>query len=121
MANSAWKIKVGVELDTSEIDAELQKKQAKLTVKTSGTKDVNKLADATEKSNNKAKAAGLTYQQYRFILDNCAKAISNMAEQTKKLDTAQTELKKVSDLNGKSLDDYTKKLADMGKQVGRSG
>lgn len=121
MANSTWKIKVGVELDTSEIDAKLQEKESKLTVKTSGIEDANKLADATGKAGESAKAAGLTYQQYRLILDNCAKAISSMAEQTKKLDSAQTEFKKVSDLSGKSLDDYTKKLADMGKQVGRSG
>ena len=44
-----------------------------------------------------------------------------MAQQTMKMDAAQTELKKVSDLSGKSLDDYTKKLAKMGQQVGRSG
>lgn len=121
MANSAWKIKVGVELDTSEIDAELQKKQSKLTVKASGAEGVEKLGEATEKAGESAKAAGLTYQQYRLILDNCTKAITSMAEQTKKLDSAQTEFKKVSDLSGKSLDDYTKKLANMGKQVGRSG
>lgn len=121
MANSAWKIKVGVELDTSEIDAKLQEKQSKLTVKASGAEEVGKLGKATEEADNKAKAAGLTYQQYRLILDNCAKAITSMAEQTKKLDSTQTEFKKVSDLSGKSLDDYTKKLANMGKQVGRSG
>ena len=92
MANSAWKIKVGVELDTSEIDAKLQEKQSKITVKTSGAEGVEKLGEATEKAGESAKAAGLTYQQYRLILDNCAKAITSMAEQTKKLDSAQTEL-----------------------------
>lgn len=94
MANSAWKIKVGVDLDTSEIDAKLQEKQSKLTVKASGTEEVGKLGEATEKAGESAKAAGLTYQQYRLILDNCAKAITSMTEQTKKLDSAQTELTK---------------------------
>ena len=37
------------------------------------------------------------------------------------LDTAQTEFKKVSDLTGAALDSYTQKLANMGKEVGRTG
>lgn len=121
MANSAWKIKVGVELDTSDIDDALQRRQDRIIIRAEGADDLNDLGDAAENADKKAKAAGLTYQQYRLILDNCAKAISSMTEQTKKLDSAQTEFKKVSDLSGKSLDDYTKKLSDMGKQVGRSG
>lgn len=119
MANSAWKIKVGVELDTSEIADELQKVQkqsptVKMNTDVSGEENLDKLK-------NKVKDVGLEYQQYKIILDKCINTIKSMAEQTMKLDSAQTELKKVSNLNGKSLDDYTKKLADMGKQVGRSG
>lgn len=116
MANSAWKIKVGVELDTSEIDAELQKKSGKIKMDAdvSGEEKLDKLK-------GKVKDVGLEYQQYKIILDKCIDTIKSMAEQTIKLDSAQTELRKVSDLSGKSLDNYTKKLADMGKQVGRSG
>lgn len=116
MANSAWKIKVGVELDTSEIDAKLQKKSGKIKMDAdvSGEEKLDKLQ-------GKVKDVGLEYQQYKIILDKCIDTIKSMAEQTIKLDTAQTELRKVSDLSGKSLDNYTKKLADMGKQVGRSG
>ena len=116
MANSAWKIKVGVELDTSEIDAELQKKSGKrkMDADVSGEERLDELR-------GKVKDVGLEYQQYKIILDKCIDTIKSMAEQTIKLDTAQTELRKVSDLSGKSLDNYTKKLADMGKQVGRSG
>lgn len=116
MANSAWKIKVGVELDTSEIDTELQKKSGtiKMDADVSGEEKLDKLQ-------GKVKDVGLEYQQYKIILDKCIDTIKSMAEQTIKLDTAQTELRKVSDLSGKSLDNYTKKLADMGKQVGRSG
>lgn len=116
MANSAWKIKVGVELDTSEIDAKLKEKTGKVTldVDTSGEEKL-------DKTKEKIKDVGLEYQQYKIILDKCIDTIKSMAEQTMKLDTAQTELRKVSDLSGKSLDNYTKKLADMGKQVGRSG
>ena len=116
MANSAWKIKVGVELDTSEIDAELQKKSGKIKMDAdvSGEEKLDRLQ-------GKLKDVGLEYQQYKIILDKCIDTIKSMAEQNIKLDTAQTELRKVSDLSGKSLDNYTKKLADMGKQVGRSG
>ena len=116
MPNSACKIKVGVELDTSEIDAKLQEKSGKikLDADVSGGEELDKL-------HGKLKDVGLEYQQYKIILDKCIDTIKSMAEQTIKLDTAQTELRKVSDLSGKSLDNYTKKLADMGKQVGRSG
>lgn len=117
MASSAWKIKVGVDLDTSEIDAKLGQyngQKIKMDVDVGGQKEAQKVSDTI-------KDAGLSYQQYRLILDKCVDATKTMAEQTLKLNSAQTELKKVSDLNGKALDDYTQKLADMGKQVGRSG
>lgn len=109
MASSAWKIKVGVELDTNDIQSQLNKG-----IKGKGVKlDVGNPQDIRN--------AGLEYQQYMLILQKTVGVIKEMAEQTMALDSAQTEFKKVSDLSGASLDRYTDKLAKMGKQVGRSG
>ena len=117
MASSAWKIRVGVELDTSDLQSQLEKATPK--VKIDGDSAV--AVDAAKKAKKSIKDVGLEYQQYKIILDKCIDTIKSMADQTMKMDAAQTEFKKVSTLSGKSLDDYTKKLAQMGKQVGRSG
>ena len=117
MASSAWKIRVGVELDTNDLQSQLDKATPKVKIDGDSTGAV----DAAEKAKQSVKDVGLEYQQYKIILDKCIDTIKSMAQQTMELDAAQTNFKKVSDLSGKSLDDYTKKLAQMGKQVGRSG
>lgn len=117
MASSAWKIRVGVELDTSDLQSQLKNASPKLKIDGDSVGAV----DAAEKAKQSVKDVGLEYQQYKIILDKCIDTIKSMAEQTMKMDAAQTNFKKVSDLSGKSLDDYTKKLAKMGQQVGRSG
>lgn len=117
MASSAWKIRVGVELDTNDLQSQLDKASPKLKIDGDSAGAVS----AADKAKQSVKDVGLEYQQYKIILDKCIDTIKNMAEQTMKMDAAQTEFKKVSDLSGKSLDDYTKKLSKMGQQVGRSG
>lgn len=117
MASTAWKIKVGVQVDTSDIQSQLGKASTK--IKIDG--DSSGAVDAANKAKQSIKDAGLEYQQYKIILDKCIDTIKSMAEQTIKLNSAQTGFKKVSELSGKSLDDYTKKLANLGQQVGRSG
>ena len=117
MASSAWKIRVGVELDTNDLQAQLDKASPKLKI----DGDSAGAVEAADKAKQSVKDVGLEYQQYKIILDKCIDTIKSMAEQTMKMDAAQTEFKKVSDLSGKSLDDYTKKLSKMGQQVGRSG
>ena len=117
MASSAWKIRVGVELDTNDLQSQLDKASPKLKI----DGDSAGAVEAADKAKQSVKDVGLEYQQYKIILDKCIDTIKNMAEQTMKMDAAQTEFKKVSDLSGKSLDDYTKKLSKMGQQVGRSG
>lgn len=117
MASSAWKIRVGVELDTNDIQSQLDKASPKLKI----DGDSAGAVEAADKAKQSVKDVGLEYQQYKIILDKCIDTIKSMAEQTMKMDVAQTEFKKVSDLSGKSLDNYTKKLSKMGQQVGRSG
>lgn len=63
----------------------------------------------------------LTWQQYREMLDTATDAIRNFAEQTYEVDAALTELKKVSDLQGESLNKYVQGLTSAGKEVARTG
>ena len=88
MASSAWKIRVGVELDTSNLQSQLEKASPKLTI----DGDSSGAVDAAEKAKQSVKDVGLEYQQYKIILDKCIDTIKSMAEQTMKLDAAQTEL-----------------------------
>lgn len=63
----------------------------------------------------------LTWQQYREMLDTATDAIKAFAEQTYEVDAALTELKKVSDLQGESLNKYVQGLTAAGKDVARTG
>ena len=47
--------------------------------------------------------------------------ISAMVDEVYALDASLTEFKKVSELDGSSLDAYQKKLAEIGKTVARTG
>lgn len=64
---------------------------------------------------------GLTYQEANAIMSESIKIISSMVDQVFELDSAITELKKVSDLSGSSLDAYVDKLSALGSEVGRTG
>ena len=88
MASSAWKIRVGVELDTSDLQSQLEKASPKLKIDGDSVGAV----DAAEKAKQSVKDVGLEYQQYKIILDKCIDTIKSMAEQTMKLDASQTEL-----------------------------
>lgn len=47
-------------------------------------------------------------------------AVNDAISQVFELDSAITEFRKVSDLSGEALDDYTDKLADLGAEVART-
>ncbi|PNX47347.1 MAG: phage tail tape measure protein [Thermoplasmata archaeon M9B1D] len=49
-----------------------------------------------------------------------SKGMSEAVSAVKELDDAQTDMKKVSDLNGEALDNYTEKLGELGDAVYRS-
>ena len=117
MASTAWKIRVGVELDTNDLQSQLNKATPKVKIDGDSTGAVN----AADRAKQSVKDAGLEYQQYKIILDKCIDTIKSMAENTMELDAAQTRFRKVSDLSGKALEEKKKKLTKMGQQVGRSG
>lgn len=63
----------------------------------------------------------LTWQQYREMLDVATDAIKSFADQTYEVDAALTELRKVTSLQGESLNKYVQGLTAAGKDVARTG
>ena len=113
MANTAWSIRVGVDLDTSDIQRQLNNatQGAKIDLDTSGAEgDLDNL-------NNKF---DVTYQMANKIYQLSKEAISAMVEQVYTVDKALTEFKKVSDLRGSGLDEYVKELGESGQIVART-
>lgn len=110
---TTWKVSVGVQLDTSTIQKQLNNIHPQINLK-DATGSVNSLTAAGQQMN-------LTYQAAYSIFSKSVSAISSMVGQVKELDSAITEFKKVSDLSGKALDDYVSKLADAGSTVARTG
>lgn len=113
MASSAWKIKVGVEIDTSDIQSQLNKQNWNVDLGGS-TRGIQGLTAAGQQLT-------LTYQAAHEIFSKSVGAISSMVNQVKEMDSAITEFKKVSDLSGKSLDNYVQGLAEAGATVARTG
>ena len=84
-------------------------------------KELDGVTQSTKNLDNSTKDLMFTYQQYRQVLDSVINITEKMYQSVKSLDDAQTELKKVSDLQGAALDSYTKKLSESGKAVARTG
>ena len=116
------------------IDAELELKKAKqqlnefkkdnklnLDLRVTGGKSLREATSQTQDLDNSTKDLRFTYRQLRQVLDSVIDVTEKMYTSVKNLDDAQTEFKKVSDLNGKALDNYTTKLSDVGKSVARTG
>jgi len=123
LAAEAWKINVGVKLDTSKIQSDLNKalqsKSTTVKVKTDGS--MSKLAGETNRLNQSTQDVINTYQVFSQILNKSVEAIKSMASATIELDSAITNFKKVSDLSGESLDSYVNNLTKVGQSVARTG
>ena len=106
-----YSILTDVEFDTSQIQKKLNsaaKKIEGIELDVKGGEKIDQLSS-------------LTFQAANEIFSKTIDIISSMVEQAYNLDDALTEFRKVSELSGPALDDYTVKLADMGKQVARTG
>lgn len=123
--SSNYSISVDVDLNLKDIDSQLKSKKYGITLDTSGVKSakdtIDKTAQSTKNLGDTTENVAVTYQQFRQVLDLATSALSNMYEQVRNLDSATTDLKKVSDLQGASLDKYVSKLSKMGQTVGRTG
>ena len=123
MAAEAWKINVGVKLDTSKIQSDLNKalRAQSTTVKVRTDGSMSKLAGETNRLNQSTQDVINTYQVFSQILNKSVEAIKSMASATIELDSALTNFKKVSDLSGESLDSYVNNLTKVGQSVARTG
>lgn len=150
MAKSSnnYSILVGVQLETSNIQSQLNKiaKSLKFDLnfdtgdglnKTLGTvsttvSEVGKSAETASKqtdtlgksmknTNNSAYDAMLTFQAANEVFQTSIEIIGSMVEQVFELNDAIIEFQKVSDLSGEALEDYVAELSDIGNTVGRTG
>lgn len=90
--------------------------------------DIKKAGDSAQESSNEVKTFGQSlsdaferltrYYLASLPIQLVRKAISETITTVKEFDSALIEFKKVSDLAGDSLTQYTQKLAEMGKETG---
>ena len=122
-----FSIFASVELDTSTIQKQLTNasKGIKFDVDSKSVKEAAKnvgdLGDASSQAKGKVEDINLSFQAANEIFSKSISIISSMVEKVYNLDDALTEFKKISSLSGTALDDYTRKLSEMGQQVARTG
>lgn len=116
MANN-YSVLVGVELDTKNVQQQLNQNLKNLKVDLD-TKDATK---GLNDLNSSITDTYLTFQAANEIFSTSIDIIKSMAEQVYALDAAMIEFQKVSDLSGQALDNYIAKLSKMGSTVARTG
>ena len=112
---SQYSILVDVDFSTSQIQQKLR--QAAQNTKINFDVDSSGIDQATKAAEN----LGLTFQEANLIMSKSLDIITSMVDEVYALDSSLTEFKKVSDLSGASLDNYTNKLSAIGKTVARTG
>src|SRR5574344_156598 len=112
---SQYSILVDVDFSTSQIQQKLR--QAAQNTKINFDVDSGSIDQATKAAEN----LGLTFQEANLIMSRSLDIITSMVDEVYALDSSLTEFKKVSDLSGASLENYTSKLSEIGKTVARTG
>ena len=112
---SQYSILVDVDFSTSQIQQKLQQ----ATQNTKINLDVN--SSGIDQAAKSAENLGLTFQEANLIMSKSLDIITSMVDEVYALDSSLTEFKKVSDLSGASLENYTNKLSAIGKTVARTG
>ena len=118
MALGQYKIKVVPVLDTASLHNQLEQ---------AGVKG-GKVGKAGQVS-GQAYANGFTRalkERFKYSIANTLiygtqAAVKDMVNNVRELDKAQTELRKVTDLSGKSLEDYTNRAYKMSGAVAKTG
>lgn len=93
----------------------------KVNIDGSAEKNLKQIGEAAEGVNSAGGKIGITYQAANAILSKTVEIASSMVEQVYDLDSAMTEFQKVSNLQGRDLDDYQQKLSEIGRTVARTG
>ena len=112
---SQYSILVDVDFSTSQIQQKLR--QAAQNTKINFDVDSSGIDQATKAAEN----LGLTFQEANLIMSKSLDIITSMVDEVYALDSSLTEFKKVSDLSGASIYNYTNKLSEIGKTVARTG
>ena len=112
---SQYSILVDVDFSTSQIQQKLR--QVAQNTKINFDVDSSGIDQAAKAAEN----LGLTFQEANLIMSRSLDIITSMVDEVYALDSSLTEFKKVSDLSGASLDNYTSKLSAIGKTVARTG
>ena len=112
---SQYSILVDVDFSTSQIQQKLR--QAAQNAKINFDVDSGSIDQAAKAAEN----IGLTFQEANLIMSKSLDIITSMVDEVYALDSSLTEFKKVSDLSGASLENYTNKLSAIGKTVARTG
>lgn len=117
MAGKNYSILVDVELDTSNIQKQLNQsfKNTKIDL------DTKNAVEGMDELNASTLDTYLTFQAANEIFSKSIEIIEAMVEQVYALNEATIEFQKVSDLSGTSLDNYIAKLSEMGDAVARTG
>lgn len=123
--NTNYSIIADVELELKNAQKQLdgfgKDNKLNLDLNVKGSKSLSDADGKVKKLDDSTKDLVFTYQQFRQVLDSVVDVTGKMVEQVKRLDAAQTEFRKVSELSGKALDAYQDKLSKAGKTVGRTG
>ena len=126
-SNQDFSIIAKVVLDVADIQKQLNgiSKGIKFDIDSKGLdraiESAKDAGSAVNKLDEDVQNASLTWQQYREMLDTAVDIMKDFAEQTYEVDSAITELKKVTDLHGDALDIYVDGLTEAGRQVARTG
>ena len=111
---SNYSILVDVELDTSNIQKQLDKNTKVQLNTTDAIKSLLGLDNAMEDTS-------LTFQAANEVFSTTKDILMSMVNQVYELDSAIIEFQKVSDLTGEALDNYVQKLNSMGDSVAKTG
>ena len=111
---SNYSILVDVELDTSNIQKQLDKNAKVQLNTTDAIKSLLGLDNAMEDTS-------LTFQAANEVFSTTKDILMSMVKQVYELDSAIIEFQKVSDLTGEALDNYVQKLNSMGDSVAKTG
>lgn len=117
-----YSVIVGAELDLKKIKEQLKEVQSQgVEFKVTGAQDVDNLKKSVSDLNSTTKDTLLTYQAAYDIFSKTISVIQDMVGQVYNLDSAMTDLKKVSDLQGEALSEYVDQLTEAGSKVARTG
>ena len=123
--SSMYSILIDAQLNLDDIEKKLKSKKYEIPLDTSsiksGKKDIDDAVQSTKNLNDAGQDLELTFNVANEVFNKFTSVIKDMASQVYELDSALTEFKKVSDLNGQALDEYADKLSKIGQTVGRTG